>query len=200
MDIILQTLGVLAQAAGAALLYLHWRRQRGLGGITLAAGWALILIGVSPWLPGVSLERGLALAALAPMFVGLLLSAPGGLEDLRRAARDRPARRRTVRDVTAPAGESPSPGSLSRNAARWVGSLIIVPLCAIAAMAAWQAFSPGPDVNRASFSILALMIVWIAALLWLLASAKPWRVALITAFGTSALGGSVFLLSAGGPT
>jgi hypothetical protein len=199
MDVILQTVGTVGQAAGIALLYLHWRRRRVSGGGVLAAGWAFILIGMLPWMLGVSVERGLALASLAPMVAGLFLSAPHGLADLRSAARDRPARRRTAAgDAAAPAAEPPSPGHLARNTARWVGSLIVVPAVAIASMAAWQGFAPGSDVNRASFSIFVLMIVWVAALLWLLASAKPWRVTLITALVATALGGGIFIMTSGG--
>jgi hypothetical protein len=199
MDVILQTIGTVGQVAGMALLYLHWRRGRGLGGGVLATGWALILLGMAPWMPGVSVERGLALASLAPMVVGLFLSAPHGLADLGSAARERPARRRTAaRDAAAPAAEPPSPGRLARNAARWVGSVIVVPAVAIASMAAWQGFAPGSDVNRASFSILALMIVWVAALLWLLASAKPCRVTLIIALVAAAMGGGIFITTSGG--
>jgi hypothetical protein len=198
MDVILQTLGIAGQAAGLALLYLCWRSWQGYGGLALAAGWALILFGMVPWLLNVSVERGLALASLGPMVVGLFLSIPNGLTDLSRNSKDRPARSRAVRETTPSDADIAAPGRLSRNVARWAGALIATPALAIAAMAAWQAFMPGTPVNRAGFSIFALIIIWTAALLWLLASERPWRVALMTGVGAAFLGGSVLILASGG--
>lgn len=198
MELTLQILGIAAQAAGIALLYLHWRSRRGPGGAVLAVGWAFILLGMVPWLLNVSVARGLALASLGPMIVGLLLLIPNGLTDLRRNSKDRPERSRAVRETAPSDPEIAVPGRLSRNATRWAGALIATPALAIAAMAAWQAFMPGTPVNRAGFSIFALIIVWTANLLWLLANERPWRVVLVTSAGAAALGASVFILTSGG--
>ncbi|KCZ86118.1 hypothetical protein HAD_10545 [Hyphomonas adhaerens MHS-3] len=198
MEVILQTLGIAGQAAGIALLYLNWRTRQGRGGAILAAGWTLILLGMAPWLLNVSVERGLAIASLAPMVVGLLLSAPNGLTDLKRNLRERPARSRTMRETALSDAEIATPGRVSRNMARWAGAVVATPALSIAAMAAWQASMPGTPANRVGFSIFVLIVVWVAALLWLLASERPWRTALLTCGGAVVLGGGVFILASGG--
>lgn len=198
MELTLQTLGITGQGAGIALLYLHWRSRQGLGGAALAAGWALVLLGMVPWLLNVSVARGIALAAIAPMVAGLFLSAPNGLADLERNAKEHSSRSRPARGTTsATESEIALSGRLSRNVARWVGALIATPALSIAAMAAWQAFVPGTPANRAGLSIFVLIIVWMATLLWLLASERPWRVTLVSGTGAAVLGASVFILTSG---
>lgn len=198
MDITLQTLGVIGQTAGVALLYLHWRARNGLSGAILAAGWALIALGTLPWLLNVSVERAIAIALLAPMAVGLFLLAPGGVADLRRGTKDRSVRMGGTREATPPAPEKVLSGRLSRDVARWTGALVVVPALALSTMAAWQAFTPGSAANRVGFSIFALIVMWTAALLWLLASEHPWRVTALTLLGAVMLGGSVFILKPDG--
>lgn len=196
MDIALQILGIAVQATGLAILYLHWRAKRGLGGAALVAGWVLIALGAFPWLMHVSIERGLALAMLAPMAAGLLFLAPDGLARIGNGAT--PKKARAAQDATALESESASPGRMSRNIARWTGSLIAAPALALAAMAAWQSFVPGTHADRFAFSILALMIVWTAALLWLLATMRPWRATFATTLAAFVLGGSAHLFVSGG--
>ncbi|WP_135213090.1 hypothetical protein [Vitreimonas flagellata] len=194
MDIALQILGMMVQVAGLAILYLHWRAKRGLGGAVLVAGWALIALGALPWLMHVSIERGLALAMLAPMAAGLFLLAPDALARVGNSAT--PKKARAAQESLE--AESTSPGRLSRNVARWIGALIAAPALALAAMAAWQAFVPGVNADRFAFSIFALMIVWTAATLWLLATMRPWRATLVTTFAAFVLGGGAYLFVLGG--
>lgn len=198
MEYTLQTLGVVGQVAGIALIYLHWRKRQAPGATGLVAGWALLLLGALPWLFNVSVERGLAIAMLAPMVAGMLLCLPNGLADIKGSTKGQTAKNQAAREAVRSDTKSISPGRLSRNIARWVGSLIVAPAFAIAAMAAWQAFMPGSVVNRASFSIFALIIAWTLGLLWLLASTKPWRVVLMTCFGAVALGGGILILPSAG--
>lgn len=193
MDMGLQMLGIAVQAAGLAILYLHWRARRGLGGLVLASGWALIGLGAVPWLLNVSIERGLAIAMLAPMMAGLFLLAPDALARVGDGA----ARKKKAPPPPLEA-EDAAAGALSRNVARWLGSLVAAPAFGVAAMAAWQAFTPGADVNRIAFSIFALMIGWTAAVLWLLASARPWLATLFTSVAAFALGGGAYLFASGG--
>ncbi len=190
----LQMLGIAVQAAGLAILYLHWRAKRGLGGLTLVGGWALIGLGAIPWLLNVSIERGLAIAMLAPMMAGLFLLAPDALARVGDGA----ARKKKMQAPPLEA-EDAIPGVLSRNIARWLGALVAAPAFGVAAMAAWQAFAPTADVNRIAFSIFALMIGWTAALLWLLASVRPWLAAFVTSVSAIAIGGGAYLFALGGP-
>ncbi len=194
MNIALQFLGIAVQVAGLAILYLHWRAKRGLGGALLVAGWALIALGALPWLMHVSIERGLALAMLAPMAGGLLFLTPDGLARIGNGAAPRKARGAQA----PPEAESTVPGRISRNIARWIGALLAAPALALAAMAAWQAFVPGVNADRFAFSIFALMIAWNAALLWLLATMRPWRATLVTALAAFVLGGGAYLFASGG--
>ena len=198
MEVILQTLGIAGQAVGVALLFLNWRIRHGSGGGFLAAGWTLILLGMVPWLLNVSVERGLAIASLAPMVAGLLLSVPNGLTDLKRNSRDRPVRLRTMRETGLSDAGIATRGRVSRNMARWVGAVVGTPALSIAAMAAWQASMPGTAASRVGFSIFVLIVVWVATLLWLLASERPWRAALLTCGGAVVLGGGIFILASGG--
>ncbi|HEX8899717.1 hypothetical protein [Vitreimonas sp.] len=198
MAIALQVLGITVQTAGLAILYLHWRARRGLGGPVLFAGWALIALGATPWLYSVSVERAFALAMLAPMVAGLLLLAPDGLARSRPNATTRKAKTRAVQDAAPLETDSHASGRVSRDVARWIGALVIAPAFALAAMAAWQAFAPGANADRVAFSILALMLAWTAALLWLLASLRPWRATSILGIVALALGGGAYLLVSGG--
>ena len=143
----LQIAGIAAQSAGLLVLFLHWRAKRGLGAVTLVLGWTLVALGAIPWLLSVSPERGLAIAMLAPMASGLLLLAPDGLSRLGNGAK--PKKERGVDPATALEPETATQGRLSRNVARWIGSVIAAPALALAAAAAWQAFVPGAIADRA---------------------------------------------------
>jgi hypothetical protein len=188
-DLLLQALGVLAQAAGLLLLFLHWRARRGLGGAALAAGWALVLLGAAPWFLGVAPERALALAALAPMTFGLFFLAPDALPRVAGGA--------MKNERTTPAAEldaeAPTPGRLSRNIARWLASLVAAPALALSAAAASQAFTPGATTDQIVFSVLVTIAVWTAAALWLLATTKPWRATLIALALTATISGATYL-------
>jgi hypothetical protein len=189
-----QALGVLAQAAGLLLLFLHWRARRGLGGAALAAGWALILAGAAPWFVNAAPERALALAALAPMALGLLFLAPDALPRIANGAA-KPARAEPVADLDA---ETPAPGRVSRNIARWVAGIVAAPALALAAAAAWQAFTPGATAGQIVVSTLVTIAAWTAAALWLLSTAKPWRATLIAVVLAAAIGGATYVKVAGG--
>jgi hypothetical protein len=172
-----QALGILVQAAGLALVFAHWRTRGGLGGGALAGGWALVLAGAAPWLLTASPEKALALGSLAPMLAGLGLLAPDALPRVG-AVKDR--RGRPVRREPGEEGPAAVDGRLSRNVARWFAALIAAPALALAAAAAWQAFVPlGPNDNLVGSAFL-IVAVWTAAILWLLASVRPWRPVLWT--------------------
>lgn len=193
-NLLLQTLGVLAQAAGLLVLFLHWRARRGLGGGALAAGWALVLAGAAPWFAHAAPERALALAALAPMALGLLFLAPDAWP--RVAARAaKPAR---AEPAAEPDAESPAPGRVSRNIARWIAGVVAAPALALAAAAAAQAFAPGAVADRIVLSMLVAIAMWTAAALWLLSSAKPWRASLTALLLAVAIGGATIVKVAGG--
>lgn len=186
---LLQTLGVLIQGAGIYILFLHWRARRRHGGGFLAAGWALILLGAAPWFFGVSLERAMALAAFAPMAFGLAFLAPDALPRLGAGAT-----RKKLNPVS-DAGDSEAlrPGSTLRNAGRWFAALIAAPLLALAGAAAFQALIPGSIADRTVFSGFLAIAIWTAALLWLLADAKPWRAVGFACAGALLLSALVFM-------
>lgn len=191
MDFVLQIVGTALQAVGVALVFLQWRGKR--SGALLAGGWGLILVGAIPWLLDVSIERGLAIAMLAPMLFGLALLAPDGLARLGANKRERKQRARQDDAVEA---QNAAPGAVSRTVARWIGALVAAPALALAATAAWQVFAPGSMIDRVAFSVFTLMIVWIAALLWLLSSARPWAVTAAASVGALALGGGAYWFAA----
>lgn len=170
----LQTLGVFVQGLGLALLLLHWRAKRGLGGGVLAAAWILVAAGAAPWFLNAAPERALALAVLAPMAFGLALLAPDALARIAPNA----ATRRQRAPVEALENEPTSPGRWSRNAARWFSGVVAAPALAFAAAAAWQALGPGGVADRTVFSGVAFITVWTIAVLWLLSTARPWLAAL----------------------
>lgn len=172
---LLQTLGILVQAAGLAVLFLHWRAKGGLGGVALAGGWALVVLGAAPWLLTASPEKALALGTLAPMMAGLALLAPDALPRVLAGK----ARRDRIRPAE-PADEAQvaPPGRAARNAARWFGALIAAPGMALASVAAWVAFAPLSASDSLVSGVFLLAAIWTGALLWLLASARPWRSAL----------------------
>ena len=192
----LQIAGIAAQSAGLLVLFLHWRAKRGLGAVTLVLGWTLVALSAIPWLLSVSPERGLAIAMLAPMASGLLLLAPDGLSRLGNGAK--PKKERGVDPATALEPETATQGRLSRNVARWIGSVIAAPALALAAAAAWQAFVPGAIADRVAFSILVLMIVWTAALLWLLSTMRPWIAAALITIAAFGLGAGAHAFVTGG--
>jgi hypothetical protein len=192
--LVLQTLGVAAQAAGLLLLFLHWRARRGLGGAALTAGWALVLAGAAPWFANASPERALALAALAPMALGLVLLAPDAWPRLAAGSSKR-ARAEPAADLDA---DAPMPGRFSRNSARWIASIVAAPALAFAAATAWQAFTPGPTVDQIVFSTLVTIAVWTAAALWLLSTNKPWRATMIALIFAAALGAATSFKAIGG--
>lgn len=168
---LLQTLGVLIQGAGISILFLHWRAKRAQSGGFLAAGWALIALGAAPWFIGVAPERALAIAAFAPMVLGLAFVAPDAMPRL-----GANASRKKSKPVLAPdETETPPQGRVLRNAGRWFAALIAAPFLALAGAAAYQAFTPGSIADRTVFSGFFAIAIWAAASLWLLAAAKPWR-------------------------
>jgi len=168
---LLQALGILVQAAGLGVLFLHWRAKGGLGGGALIGGWALVVLGAAPWLLGVSVERSLALGALAPMIFGLALLAPDALP---RLANGKVRRARPVREA-ANDTEIAAAGRASRNAARWFGALIAAPGLTFAVVAALLAYAPWKPIDTMVVSAFLFAGVLTAALLWLLASTRPWR-------------------------
>ena len=172
---LLQALGILVQAAGLAVLFLHWRAKGGLGGPALAGAWALIVLGAAPWLLTVSPEKAVALGSLAPMLFGLALLAPDALP---RVVNGKVRRQRPVREAADDSGIA-APGRASRNVARWFGALVAAPAVAAAATAAWLAYAPWNAVDSMVLAAFLLMAVVTAAWLWLLASLRPWRVTLI---------------------
>lgn len=170
---LLQTLGVLIQGAGIFILFLHWRAKRSHSGGFLAAGWVFILVGAAPWFIGVAPERALALAMFAPMAFGLTFLAPDALPRLGAGA----VRKKPRPVLDAKDGVSPQPGRTLRNAGRCFAALITAPLLALASAAAYQALIPGSIADRTVFSGFLAIAVWTAAVLWLLATARPWRAA-----------------------
>lgn len=192
----LGVLGVLVQAIGAAMLFMHWRAKRGLSGAMLALAWALIIVGAAPWFAHVSPERALALGVLAPMAWGLALLAPDGLARVSGGASGKRKREPRAEEIDA---EAPAPaGRRSRTIARWYAGLIAAPALALAAAGAWQAFTVGAAEDRIVFSGLIFIAVWTAASLWLLAAARPWRAAGIATVLALALGASVYAAIASG--
>ncbi len=189
----MQVAGVAVQAAGVLVLYLHWRAKGGLGGVAVVAGWVMIAAGGAPWLLAVSAERGLAIAMLTPMTMGLALLAPDALARFENRGKRKPERTGETLEPDASA-----PGRTSRNMARWIGALIAAPAFALASAAAWQAWGPGNVVDRVAFSIFALMLAWTAALLWVLSAPRPWRAAAVTTLGALALGGGAYLFVSSG--
>lgn len=173
---LLQVLGVIIQAAGLILLHQHWRVRGGLGGGALLGAWVLIILGAAPWLIGVSPERALALGVLAPMLIGLLLLAPDAYARLS-GARARSARPR--RPARADPGEAAAALS-GTGGARWFSALVAAPALCAAAAAAWLAYSPLSAVDSMVFSAFLMAAILTAALLRLLATARPWCEALIT--------------------
>jgi hypothetical protein len=192
--LVFQTLGVAAQAAGLLLLFLHWRARRGLGGAALAVGWALVFAGAAPWFANAAPERALALAALAPMALGLVLLAPDAWPRIAAG----PWRRVRTEPAADPDAETPAPGRLSRSSARWIASIVAAPALAFAAAAAWQAFAPGPPVDQIVFSTLVTIAVWTAAALWLLSTEKPWRATMIALVLAAAIGAATSFKAIGG--
>lgn len=193
MGVFLQSAGVAVQVVGVAALFWCWRARRPSNGVVLVAGWLSIFLGGAPWLLAVSVERGLALAMLAPMLAGLALLAPDALPRIGSASA---GRRRPSRIGDAGQGDAPSAsGRRERIIARWAGSLVTVPALALAAMAVTLAADPGPIVDRAAVSILVLAVVWIATLLWLLAAERPWRVALSSGVGAATMAALTYTIT-----
>lgn len=171
----LQALGILVQAAGLAVLLRHWRTRNGLGGGVLAGAWALIVLGAAPWLLTVSGDKAVALGALAPMLLGLALLAPDALPRLTsgKVRRERPIREAVDTDEMAAAGRA------RRNAARWFGALVAAPALSVAAVAVCLAYAPWSPIDSTVLSAFLFAGVLTGALLWLLASTRPWRADLI---------------------
>jgi len=186
---LIQTLGVLVQGAGITILFLHWRAKRSHSGGFLAAGWALIALGAAPWFFGVAPERALAIAALAPMVLGLAFVAPDALPRLGANAARKKSKPVPESEETA----TPPPGRVFRNAGRWFAALIAAPVLALAGAAAYQAFTPGSIADRTVFSGFFAIAIWTAASLWLLAASKPWRAAGIACGGALLLSAAAYL-------
>lgn len=186
---LLQTLGVLIQGAGIYMLFLHWRARRRHSGGFLAAGWALIALGAAPWFLSVAPERALAMAAFAPMVIGLAFLAPDALPRLR----SKRAPKKFKPASTTEDNETPLAGSFLRNAGRWFCALIAAPILALAGAAAYQAFIRGSIADRTVFSGFVAIAVWTSAILWLLAASRPWRAAGIACACALIIGGGVFL-------
>jgi hypothetical protein len=187
---VLQTLGVLIQGAGIYILFLHWRARRRHGGGFLAAGWALIALGAAPWFAGVSPERALAIAAFAPMIAGLAFLAPDALPRIGAKA----ARKKSKPVPEAEGRQAPEPKRFLRNAGRWFAALIAAPLLALAGAATYQALAPGSIADRTVFSGFFAIVVWTAAILWLLATSKPWRASGAACAIAALLGAAVYML------
>jgi hypothetical protein len=192
---LLQSIGVLIQAAGILILYLHWRRRRGSHGAFLVSGWALMALGAAPWFLSASPERALAIGMLPPMLAGLLLLAPDALPRI--AAKTAIKKTKVVAGADEPV--SPAPGSAARNAGRWFAVLIAAPSLGLSAATIWQIIYPGGVADRTVFSSLVLIAVWIAALLWLLASDRPWRAGLAVCAAATLLGVGAILHLFQGP-
>lgn len=174
MDMLAPALGVALQCAGLLLVFAHWRARRRSDASGLVAGWTLMLLGAAPWLMSVSVERALAIASLAPMMFGLILLAPDAFPRLRTSS----ARKRNEGDAEAEP-ETRSSHRVSRNAARWVASLIAAPSVALAAAAAWQALVPGALADRVVASTGVLIVVWTFAALASLSTQRPWLLSLV---------------------
>lgn len=137
----------------------------------LAGAWALIVLGAAPWLLTVSLDKAVALGSLAPMLLGLALLAPDALPRLSsgKFRRERPVREATDESEIAAAGRA------SRNAARWFGALVAAPALSVAAAAVCLAYAPWSAIDSTVLSAFLFAGVLTGALLWLLASTRPWR-------------------------
>lgn len=169
---LLQAIGVVVQASGLALLFLHWRTKGGLGGGALFGAWTLMFLGAAPWLIGASPEKAAALGALAPMMIGLALLAPDALPRLAggKARRERPARASSADEV-----ELAAAGRASRNAGRWFSALVAAPALSVAAVAAWLVYAPLGAVDTMVFGVFLMTAVLTGGLLWLLSAVRPWR-------------------------
>lgn len=164
----LNALAPLFCGAGVFLLWRSWRGQKLLGGFSVAAGWLSILVGSFLWTQSAGGEFGTSYALIAVSFCAWVICALG-------------VERRAVKPERGGAVVAETFGDTSR----WhkLGTFATAgPLACAATCLATVALSgllPLVSGDRMAFAALAYPLAWGAVSVWVCASARLARNALI---------------------